>query len=152
MRIQDIALALVPLIPSLYYLLLLPPTAFGESMNARYYVLSQLFLSILAFMLVVVMIPVTKEACRRKGLSGKDLGKKGTPAGELDVPESQGIAPAVIYIIIIIICQSLFADTAQARDTYSSSLLSICFMLFLGFVDDVLVSLACFSLPFKVMR
>ena len=88
------------------------------------------------------MVGVMGDFCRRKGQCGRDLCKKGTPAGEIEIPESQGLSPGIIYLIIIICCQLLYAQSPESLANYTSSLLSICFMLFLGFVDDVLVSRA----------
>ncbi|EWM21639.1 udp-n-acetylglucosamine--dolichyl-phosphate n-acetylglucosaminephosphotransferase [Nannochloropsis gaditana] len=84
------------------------------------------------------MVNVMGEYCRRKQQTGKDLCKKGTPLGEVPIPESQGLAPGIIYLIIIIACQLLYTQSPESLANYNSSLLSICFMLFLGFVDDVL--------------
>ncbi|EKU22148.1 UDP-N-acetylglucosamine--dolichyl-phosphate N-acetylglucosaminephosphotransferase [Nannochloropsis gaditana CCMP526] len=120
-------------------LLDVPVDAFGrESANARKYILEQLGLAAAGCSGVVYMVNVMGEYCRRKQQTGKDLCKKGTPLGEVPIPESQGLAPGIIYLIIIIACQLLYTQSPESLANYNSSLLSICFMLFLGFVDDVL--------------
>lgn len=75
-------------------------------------------------------------------------------------PESLGVVPGVVFLVCIIMCQVVYATTpprvrrgtcsAASRDhphlrarplqlaEYNAALLSICFMLFLGFADDVL--------------
>lgn len=125
--------------PPLKLLLDIPADGFGTEQNARYYILQQLTLSFLGFWAVIKMVDVMGDYCRRKQQTGRDLCKKGTPAGELEIPESQGLSPGIIYLILIIICQALYPQSPESLANYSSSLLSICFMLFLGFVDDVLV-------------
>jgi UDP-N-acetylglucosamine--dolichyl-phosphate N-acetylglucosaminephosphotransferase len=121
-------------------LLDLPADAFGgEPANARKYILEQLGLATAGFFGVVHMVNVMGDYCRRKKQTGQDLCKKGTPLGEVHIPESQGLAPGIIYLMIIIACQMLYTQSPESLVNYNSSLLSICFMLFLGFVDDVLV-------------
>jgi UDP-N-acetylmuramyl pentapeptide phosphotransferase/UDP-N-acetylglucosamine-1-phosphate transferase len=138
-RAANIFLVSTLLAPPLGLLLAIPDDAFGSELSAKRYVLLQLGLSICGFLGVVYMVEVMKGFCLRKKQIGKDLCKKGTPAGELEIPESAGLSPGIIYLVIIILCQLLYARTEQSQADYASSLLSICFMLFLGFVDDVLV-------------
>jgi hypothetical protein len=124
----------------LYLLLTVKPDAFGHATeDARRYILVQLALSIAGFVATVKMVNVSKDFCLRKNQTGKDLCKKGTPAGEIPIPESQGLAPGVIYLVMIIFRQVLYQSSSEDLANYDSSMLSICFMLFLGFIDDVLV-------------
>ncbi len=109
------------------------------SSDARRYLGEQALLAAAGFLGVVEMVRVMGDYCRRKGQTGRDLCKRGTAAGEADIPESQGLAPGIIYMVAIIACQLLYSQTPESLANYNSSLLSICFMLFLGFVDDVLV-------------
>jgi len=139
-RLWDAFYVLLLLALPLKLLLDLPPDAFGrEPANARKYILEQLGLATAGFFGVVHMVNVMGDYCRRKQQTGQDLCKKGTPLGEVPIPESQGLAPGIIYLVIIIACQMLYTQSPESLANYNSSLLSICFMLFLGFVDDVLV-------------
>ena len=139
-RLWDAFYVLLLLALPLKLLLELPPDAFGrEPANARKYILEQLGLATAGFFGVVHMVNVMGDYCRRKQQTGQDLCKKGTPLGEVPIPESQGLAPGIIYLVIIIACQMLYTQSPESLANYNSSLLSICFMLFLGFVDDVLV-------------
>lgn len=139
-RLWDAFYILLLLALPLKLLLDLPPDAFGrEPANARKYILEQLGLATAGFFGVVYMVNVMGDYCRRKQQTGQDLCKKGTPLGEVPIPESQGLAPGIIYLVIIIACQMLYDQSPESLANYNSSLLSICFMLFLGFVDDVLV-------------
>ena len=88
-------------------------------------------------------------------------GLSGTTLGEKKVPESLGLAPGVVFLVCIVLFQLLHShDTAAllhwvsggGKGTalkaqpiadawlvdYNAALATICFMLFLGFADDVL--------------
>ncbi|KAF7458948.1 N-acetylglucosamine-1-phosphate transferase [Cryptosporidium felis] len=54
------------------------------------------------------------------------------------IPESLGIVPASIFMIVSICNQLLFSNDPVKLLEYNSGLFSICMMAFLGFVDDVL--------------
>lgn len=111
------------------------------------------------------LIPVLARLTVAKGLWGKDINKKGTEAGEKKVPESLGLAPGVVFLVCIVLFQQLhYFDLAAAASwavsessesaasaavissatsdawmvDYNAALATICFMLFLGFADDVL--------------
>jgi UDP-N-acetylglucosamine--dolichyl-phosphate N-acetylglucosaminephosphotransferase len=57
----------------------------------------------------------------------------------LSSPEALGIVPGAVFLVCLIFCLVWFAATHPTRLLdVNSALLSICFMLFLGFTDDVL--------------
>lgn len=64
---------------------------------------------------------------------------KGTPGGSVKIPESLGIVPATVYlafnILGILFTRLYMPDLVLA---HTSALLSISFIVFLGFADDVL--------------
>jgi UDP-N-acetylglucosamine--dolichyl-phosphate N-acetylglucosaminephosphotransferase len=72
------------------------------------------------------------------GLSGKDLGKKGTDRESVDVPEALGLVVGTVYIVCCIFSLYLFEHSQRQQMIYNSALFSVCFMIFLGFVDDTL--------------
>jgi UDP-N-acetylglucosamine--dolichyl-phosphate N-acetylglucosaminephosphotransferase len=98
--------------------------------------------------------------CCCRGICGKDLNKKGTPAGDTPIPESAGLAPAAAFLLCIICFElihyydinSLFEWVNSGfrgplhlqllPDSwlvdYNAALATIGFMVFLGFADDVL--------------
>ncbi|KAL9180996.1 hypothetical protein ACHAXT_009801 [Thalassiosira profunda] len=85
------------------------------------------------------LIPSIKFYMSKRGICGKDLGKKGTEREDDDVPEALGIVPGAIFIICLIFCLVGFATNHPSKLLdLNSALLSVCFMLFLGFTDDVL--------------
>ncbi|CAL5229410.1 g12729 [Coccomyxa viridis] len=151
------ALAVVGFGPVVYALCKLQ----GSSQKLFEQVLLNVVVSFLGFLLTKRLIPVLKPVCLRRGLFGKDINKKGTEAGEKQIPESLGLAPGLVFLICLIVFQQLQSYDFRAiserlyssRDTqkqawvpmadswmvdYNAALATICFMLFLGFADDVL--------------
>lgn len=116
--------------------------------------------SALAFAASVWLVPIVASKTGRKGLSGKDLNKKGTEAGEKPIPESAGLAPGCVFLLALICIEFLhYYDVASlvhfVREgfkgplqletiaeswlvDYNAAMAAIGFMLFLGFADDVL--------------
>lgn len=85
------------------------------------------------------MIPVASKYVLRRNLFGYDINKKGTPQGSVKVPESLGIIVGAVFLVVAILFQ-YFNFTADSNwlVEYNAALSSICFMMLLGFVDDVL--------------
>jgi UDP-N-acetylglucosamine--dolichyl-phosphate N-acetylglucosaminephosphotransferase len=84
------------------------------------------------------MIPVIAEYTMKRGIAGKDMGKKGSARESVDVPEALGIVPGIVFIICAIFTQLMFAKDDHQLVVYNSGLFSVCFMIFLGFLDDTL--------------
>ncbi|KAG6503854.1 hypothetical protein ZIOFF_036178 [Zingiber officinale] len=108
-----------------------------------------------AFVVALRMIPVAARYVLRRNLFGFDINKKGTQQGAIKVPESLGIVIGFVYLVVAILFQhfnftsdsNLFGDGDQHGHwlvEYNAALASICFMILLGFVDDVL------DLPWRV--
>lgn len=96
-------------------------------------------LSLAGFFITQKMIPVASRYVLRRNLFGYDINKKGTPQGTIKVPESLGIVVGAVFLVLAILFQ-YFNFTADSNwlVEYNAALASICFMLLLGFVDDVL--------------
>ena len=116
--------------------------------------------SIVGFLLTRYLVPAVAAKTTSRGICGKDLNKRGTPAGEVPIPEAAGLAPGCAFLLCVICFQVLhFYDIgslvrwvgsgfkgaprpeAIAESwlvDYNAALASIGFMLFLGFADDVL--------------
>ncbi|XVF07163.1 hypothetical protein REPUB_Repub06bG0114900 [Reevesia pubescens] len=96
-------------------------------------------LSVAGFFLTQRMIPVASRYVLKRGLFGFDINKKGTPQGTVKVPESLGIVVGIVFLVLAILFQ-YFNFTADSNwlVEYNAALASICFMILLGFVDDVL--------------
>ncbi|KAG8367859.1 hypothetical protein BUALT_Bualt16G0116400 [Buddleja alternifolia] len=97
------------------------------------------FVSILGFLITVKLIPVASKYVLRRNLFGYDINKKGTPDGSIKVPESLGIVVGIVFLVVAILFQyfNFTADSIWLVE-YNAALASICFMILLGFVDDVL--------------
>ncbi|KAH7105269.1 UDP-N-acetylglucosamine-dolichyl [Auriculariales sp. MPI-PUGE-AT-0066] len=116
--------------------------------------------AILAFIWTAHLIPLLGPSFVRANLKGRDLLK---PNSNVDIPESQGLVAAGVYILLLtIFVPFLFADSLrrvsapvkeedttplleitrqpfphQQMSAYLSALLSIYTATFLGFLDDV---------------
>ena len=89
------------------------------------------------------MIPVFKEMTLKAGLFGVDINKCVDPKNEKDpnrkiIPESLGIVPGFVFLGVTIVSQIFMNLTILQQLEYNAALLSICFMILLGFSDDVL--------------
>lgn len=137
-------LAALPLLPSMYLFLVVIP--FGALKKQLLYSVA---LSAVGFAFTYKLIPPTMRKMPPL-LSGKDLCKKGTALADKAVPESLGIVAGTICLVCII-CTQLFygkewwgkekGDTTTSVEKsldFSTAILSICFVMFLGFADDVL--------------
>lgn len=102
-----------------------------------------LIFSVIGFFITYKMIPNFMVMNHKKGLFGIDINKVEDiknlkDPNRKEVPESLGIVPAVVFLMVSIVSQVVIKlDTIQQLE-YNASLLSICFMIFLGFSDDVL--------------
>uniref|UniRef100_A0A5B7ARV2 UDP-N-acetylglucosamine--dolichyl-phosphate N-acetylglucosaminephosphotransferase n=1 Tax=Davidia involucrata TaxID=16924 RepID=A0A5B7ARV2_DAVIN len=96
-------------------------------------------LSCAGFFATLTMIPVASKYVLRRNLFGYDINKKGTPQGSIKVPESLGIVIGIVFLVLTILFQySNFTSDSNWLVEYNAALASICFMILLGFVDDVL--------------
>lgn len=85
------------------------------------------------------LITRTKDQLEKAGLVGLDINKKGTPEGEVKIPESLGIIPVLVYLcfncVLMLYCKLYLPEFVIK---IISATLSISFMGFLGFCDDVI--------------
>ncbi|KAI5070064.1 hypothetical protein GOP47_0014407 [Adiantum capillus-veneris] len=87
----------------------------------------------------VYVIPVAAKYVLRRKMFGYDINKKGSPAGLLQVPESMGLVSGVVYLVVMFLFQHFyFTPDSEWLVEYNAALASICFMILLGFMDDVL--------------
>ncbi|GAU24213.1 hypothetical protein TSUD_23500 [Trifolium subterraneum] len=96
-------------------------------------------LSLAGFFVTVRMIPVASRYVLKRNLFGYDINKRGTPQGNVKVPESLGIVVGIVFLVVAILFQ-YFNFTADSNwlVEYNAALACVCFMTLLGFVDDVL--------------
>ncbi|KAA0172740.1 hypothetical protein FNF27_05840 [Cafeteria roenbergensis] len=93
------------------------------------------------FAITVMLVPVFASMTLGRGnLGGRDLGKRHDPARrDTVIPESLGIVSGIAFLGLLIVGELVF--TRGRPDAYlelSTALLSITFMMLLGFMDDVL--------------
>ena len=81
----DYILAAIPLFPSLVLL-----TNIQNAFVLKI-IFSSVILSIIAFLTSNSLIPVVSGYTMKRGLCGKDLGKKGSSLENNDIPEALGI-------------------------------------------------------------
>jgi UDP-N-acetylglucosamine--dolichyl-phosphate N-acetylglucosaminephosphotransferase len=132
MGFSDIVLATIPLVPSLVCMWWI-----HDSSTIKQLIFS-VVISSMGFIATNSLIPVFSEYTLKRGLSGKDLGKKGTPLESRDVPEALGIVCGVVFLVCTITSQLIFAKNDKQMIVYNSSLFSVCFMILLGFMDDTM--------------
>ena len=132
MKISDVILSIIPLIPNVLIV----------SRISDKYTLSlllwSLIISLIAFLLVNTLVPKVAGYTLKRSICGKDMGKKGTINESKDIPEALGLVSGVVYLICTIMNQLSYANNLQQLVIYNSALFSICFMIFLGFTDDIL--------------
>ncbi|XP_076884376.1 uncharacterized protein LOC143533467 [Bidens hawaiensis] len=96
-------------------------------------------LSFAGFFVTLLMIPVGSRYVLKRNLFGYDINKKGTPQGLVKVPESLGIVVGIVFLVVAILFQYFnFTSDSLWLVEYNAALASVCFMILLGFVDDVL--------------
>jgi len=94
-------------------------------------VLFAMVMSVAGYVACIKFIPLVKDRCLRKNLGGRDINKNGSQL----IPEALGIVPGTVYLIVTVMFQPFFE---QMLGQYNAALTSTCFMIFLGFADDVL--------------
>ena len=108
-----------------------------------------------AYRLTLRLLPTVEAKALKRNMYGYDLNKRGAPLGETRVPESGGLAAGCAYAMALVVqqaCQRVirwaFGQSASGVDAWAleqnSALACVGFMIFLGFVDDVL------DLPWRV--
>ncbi|XP_062189582.1 uncharacterized protein LOC133892693 [Phragmites australis] len=96
-------------------------------------------MSLGGFFVALQLIPVAARYLLRRRMFGYDINKRGLPLGEIQVPEALGLVVGIVYLVIAIIFQQFnFAADSMWLVEYNAALASVCFMILLGFVDDVL--------------
>lgn len=94
-------------------------------------------LAVSSYFLVTYFIEAMIPLFQRKQMSGKDICKKGTPEGDIPIPEPLGLVPAAIYILMLCVLHVVASYNGDAR-LYTAAMACVTFMTLLGFADDVL--------------
>lgn len=92
-------------------------------------------LSAAAAVVTYLVIPSFFSALINAGLSGKDLGKRDRPV----IPEAVGVICGMAYLVSMTVFIPIEFDViSNDLVSYLGGLLAICWMVLLGFLDDVL--------------
>lgn len=118
-RWQNYLLAALPLLPSGLAFLYVQESALRSK------IVTSGGISVLGFVLTSYLVQVVAEYTLRKGLSGKDMGKKGSASESTDVPEALGIVSGTVFLICTIASQLTFAQSSQELVVYNSALFSM---------------------------
>jgi UDP-N-acetylglucosamine--dolichyl-phosphate N-acetylglucosaminephosphotransferase len=86
------------------------------------------------------ILAIYKELVLARGIIGMDINKRGTPAGEIKIPESCGVPCAVAYMMFLTISIPFFKYTGnkEMESLLTTAAFSVILCCFLGFMDDVL--------------
>lgn len=128
----------------LFFTALAPATYFASQIqdsNIRRQLAFAAGVSVCTFLVTKWLLPNVATYLLRRGLKGKDMGRRGTPREHEEIPSAVGIVCGVVYLVFIIGTQLVFASHSnrpQLLADYNAALLSVCFMTLLGFADDVL--------------
>jgi UDP-N-acetylglucosamine--dolichyl-phosphate N-acetylglucosaminephosphotransferase len=123
---------------------LAPACYFGAHIadtNIQKQLLFSLASSVCCFLVTKWLVPNIAQYLSRKGLKGRDMGRRGTPSETTEIPSAVGIVCGVVFLVFIIGTQLVRASHMRNMEllaNYNAALLSICFMTLLGFADDVL--------------
>jgi UDP-N-acetylglucosamine--dolichyl-phosphate N-acetylglucosaminephosphotransferase len=100
-------------------------------------------LSAVAGAATATLVAELAPAFARAGRVGKDINKRGAAGGDVPVPESLGLVPATVYLIVLCLLHAgdlaeLDGDAGGEARLYTAAMASVAFMVLLGFADDVL--------------
>lgn len=88
-----------------------PQEAHQNILNESHQLLAYILIAVFGYWATDYLIPAIKSYTLRKGISGKDLGKRGTKLADKDVPEALGIVPGAIFLICLTFCLVGFATS-----------------------------------------
>lgn len=93
-------------------------------------------ISVVSYAAVVMLIPVVAKRMPAK-LTGKDLCKRGTPEGDIPIPESLGIVSGLVYVVALVVALAFVVDNEETQRMMGWGIVSILSMILLGFWDDL---------------
>lgn len=123
-------------------------------------IVTSALIGVAGFFVTLYLVPRVAGKTQSRGICGKDLNKKGTPAGDIPIPEAAGLGVGCAFLLCIICFEYLhyydinslfnwvlsgFRGSPRLEIVseswlvdFNAALATIGFMLFLGFADDVL--------------
>ena len=67
------------------------------------------------------LVPKVARKTQARGICGKDINKRGTPAGDVPIPESAGLAPACVFLGCLVLTEAAHYAFAGALVNSSNS-------------------------------
>lgn len=115
-------------------------SAEGSKSIGIWYLRSQLFILINVFRSF-------QTYTLKRGISGKDLGKRGTKLAEEDVPEALGIVPGAIFLICLILCLVGYATSHPTKVRINSAIHSFIHSIYHSTIWTILATFAYLIIP-----
>uniref|UniRef100_K3WNH1 UDP-N-acetylglucosamine--dolichyl-phosphate N-acetylglucosaminephosphotransferase n=1 Tax=Globisporangium ultimum (strain ATCC 200006 / CBS 805.95 / DAOM BR144) TaxID=431595 RepID=K3WNH1_GLOUD len=100
------------------------------------YLVKLVGVGVVSYAAVVLLIPLASKWLPAK-LSGKDLCKRGTPAGDIPIPEALGIVSGLVYVASLVVTMLTVVEDLDTKRMMAWGILSILSMILLGFCDDL---------------
>ena len=125
-------LALAPLVPGFYLALSLLDNPFSTVLRwitnlskqrevapeippISSQLLAYILIGVAGYWMTNKLVPNIKQYTLRKGICGKDLGKRGTSIADKDVPEALGIVPGAVFLVCLIFCLVGYATSHPGK-------------------------------------
>ena len=77
--------------------------------------LAYIFIGIAGYWITNKLVPNIKQYTLRKGICGKDLGKRGTSIADKDVPEALGIVSGAVFLVCLVFCLVGYANSNPGK-------------------------------------
>lgn len=107
-----------------------------------FYIELFILLNLAIYRVTLYGIGVFKDIAIKNDIFGMDINKRGTPGGEIKIPETCGTICAVAFICLSCLVSPFVSYIGQSgkeiSDLLSTSYMIISYTVFLGFADDVL--------------
>lgn len=111
--------------------------AYEVSLALLWRVAGVVVISVVSFLLVSRFVLSMQHLFVKASLFGKDINKRGTPAGDIPIAESLGLISATIYITVLCFLHLVGYHNGDSH-MYTIAMACVTFMTLLGFADDVL--------------
>mmetsp|Transcript_2328 Transcript_2328/g.9861 ORF Transcript_2328/g.9861 Transcript_2328/m.9861 type:complete len:325 (-) Transcript_2328:323-1297(-) len=106
----------------------------ADKVGFRKEITASMVLCVFGFLGTVLAIPRMTHLFVKADIFGFDINKRGTPGGEIKIPESLGLISATMYLV----CLCFLHLVHEQPVLYTAALSSVTLMTLLGFADDML--------------
>ena len=97
-------------------------------------------MGVLGWVVTRWLTPSVRQLMIKKGINGLDINKKGSEAGEKQIPECLGFAAAVAFCMVGLMLTPVLKAyrTTEELNRHMAVLVTILGTILLGFADDIL--------------